>query len=159
MITSGVKMRLLTIAFCLAQSVAPAEDADVPLAIAVVAEDTAAVHAAQSATTAHAENAMLRRALEEQHAKLVAQAEALKSLGATPDSVPVMSMPVPVLVALPSVKKRGRPIGSKNKPKAPKADGLSSSDVPEDQPLLEPLPKAKRGRPLGSKNKVHATRT
>lgn len=84
----------------------------------------------------------------------MAQAEALRALGATPEPVGVLSFPTLLGTATPIGKKRGRPFGSKNKPKPSKGVGeathpTSESDVPE-----EPKPKAKRGRPLGSKNKV-----
>eukprot|EP00966_Prymnesium_polylepis_P244063 5644425-Prymnesium_polylepis.1 len=101
-----------------------------------------------AAQAAQLENAQLRQALEEQHSKLLAQAEALKSLGATPDPFPMIVIPTPPAPTAPTGKKRGRPPGSKNKPKPPK-DGEEAPAPP-----AEPPPKKKRGRPLGSKNKV-----
>ncbi|KAL1522622.1 hypothetical protein AB1Y20_017604 [Prymnesium parvum] len=135
------------------------DDADVPVAQAVVAEeDTAAVQAAQAEHAARAaklENAILRQTLEAQQEQLAAQAETLRSLGAVPIQQPVITV-AGVPSGPPSTcKKRGRPVGSKNKPKPlSKEEGsVPLLHAPDSQPPEEPKPKAKRGRPLGSKNK------
>ena len=68
-----------------------------------------------------------------------------------------------ILESAPAKKHRGRPSGSKNKPKLPldiKTEELETSAPPEDEikaiilPILQSEPEKKRkGRPLGSKNK------
>ena len=140
---------------------ATADDTEIPMAEAVVvaeedsaAEQAAAATAAAAAQAAQEENLMLRQALEEQQAKLLQQAEALKSLGATPEPMSLITMPAPPSLPAATGKKRGRPVGSKNKPTPPKPGSEISVMAVAEGEEVEPPPKPKRGRPLGSKNKV-----
>jgi len=71
--------------------------------------------------------------------------------GSNPDLPPIRSLQPPSNEPQPSKRRRGRPKGSKNRPKGQIEPAIRPSDPANE--LLPPLARKGRGRPKGSKNK------